>query len=55
MTLFLRLSVLLLALVSAPTHAEVTELLLYCGITMVRPISEIAQNFEKAEHVKVRI
>ena len=55
MSLLLRLSVLLLALVSAPAHAEDTELLIYCGITMVRPISEIAQNFEKAEHVKVRI
>ncbi len=29
------------------------ELLLYCGITMVRPMAEIAQLFEKRENVKV--
>jgi molybdate transport system substrate-binding protein len=32
-----------------------TELLLYCGITMVRPMTEIAQNFEKRENVKINI
>lgn len=31
------------------------ELLLYCGITMVRPMTEIAQAFEKRENVKVTI
>lgn len=31
------------------------ELLLYCGITMVRPMTEIAQNFEKKEGVKITI
>ena len=31
------------------------ELLLYCGITMVRPMTEIAQNFEKREGVKITI
>ncbi len=31
------------------------ELLLYCGITMVRPMTEIAQLFEKREKVKVLI
>ena len=32
-----------------------TELLLYCGITMVRPMTEIAQSFEKRESVKITI
>lgn len=32
-----------------------TELLLYCGITMVRPMTEIAQLFEKREGVKLII
>jgi molybdate transport system substrate-binding protein len=31
------------------------ELLLYCGITMVRPMTEIAQVFEKRENVKIAI
>lgn len=32
-----------------------TELLLYCGITMVRPMTEIAQSFERRENVKITI
>jgi len=32
-----------------------TELLLHCGITMVRPMTEIAQLFEKREKVKILI
>lgn len=32
-----------------------SELLLYCGITMVRPMTEIAQAFEKQENVKIHI
>lgn len=31
------------------------EMLLYCGITMVRPMTEIAQAFEKRENVKITI
>jgi molybdate transport system substrate-binding protein len=31
------------------------ELLVYCGITMVRPMTEIAQNLEKLEGVKVTL
>lgn len=31
------------------------EFLLYCGITMVRPMTEIAQAFEKQENVKINI
>jgi molybdate transport system substrate-binding protein len=29
------------------------ELLVYCGITMVRPITEIARNFEKEQDAKI--
>lgn len=31
------------------------EFLLYCGITMVRPMTEIAQAFEKRENIKIAI
>jgi molybdate transport system substrate-binding protein len=51
-------SVALLALVlTGPAFAQNTkpEMLLYCGITMVRPMTEIAQLFEKRENVKVAI
>ncbi|WP_306605295.1 substrate-binding domain-containing protein [Azonexus sp.] len=53
------LSILMLAfgILSAPVSAQVAkpELLLYCGITMVRPMTEIAHNFEKRENVKISI
>lgn len=32
-----------------------TDLLLYCGITMVRPMTEIAQTFERRENVRITI
>jgi molybdate transport system substrate-binding protein len=35
--------------------AERAELLLYCGITMVRPMTEIARQFEAHENVKINI
>ena len=31
------------------------EFLLYCGITLVRPMTEIAQSFEKRENVRITI
>lgn len=42
---------------AGPAFAETqkTELLLYCGITMVRPMTEIAHTFEKKENVKISI
>jgi molybdate transport system substrate-binding protein len=42
---------------SGPVFAQAakTELLLYCGITMVRPMTEIAQIFEGRENVKLVI
>lgn len=44
-------------LVSAGVFAQSakTELLLYCGITQVRPMTEIAHLFEKRENVKIAI
>jgi molybdate transport system substrate-binding protein len=47
----------LAALLACPAHAQSvrSEHLLYCGITMVRPMTEIAQNFEKRENVKINI
>ena len=56
MFLLRRLAVLLLILSASPLYAnDPPELLIYCGSTMVRPISELAQNFEKTERVKIRI
>lgn len=46
----------LLTLVPVLAFAQAKpELLLYCGITMVRPMTEIAQTFEKRENVKISI
>ena len=44
-------------LLTGSAHAQTsrTEMLLYCGITMVRPMTEIAQSFEKRENVKITI
>ncbi len=44
-------------LIGSPVLAQSTkpELLIYCGITMIRPMTEIAQNFEKRENVKVTL
>lgn len=40
---------------SAAAESSKPELLLYCGITMVRPMSEIAQLFGTRENVKVTL
>lgn len=45
----------LLSSTAALAQTARSELLLYCGITMVRPMTEIAQNFEKRENVKITI
>ena len=44
-----------LALLSGSLHADPNALLIYCGITMVRPITELARNFEQREKVKINI
>ena len=36
-------------------RAEPANLMIYCGITMVRPITELARSFEQREKVKVDI
>ena len=35
--------------------AEKPEMLIYCGITMIRPMTEIARKFEQRENVKVTL
>ncbi len=52
---YLGLALSTLLSVSAFAQSAKTDLLLYCGITMVRPMTEIAQNFEKRENVKITI
>lgn len=41
--------------VTAVGQATKPEMLLYCGITMVRPMTEIVQSFEKRENVRITI
>lgn len=45
----------LLGTLAPLAHAEDTPLLIYCGITMVRPITELARNFEQREKIKINI
>lgn len=49
------LTLTLLTGTAAQAQGGKPELLLYCGITMVRPMTEIAQAFEKRENVKIAI
>ena len=44
-----------LALLSGRLLADQNSLLVYCGITMVRPSTELARNFEQREKVKISI
>lgn len=45
----------LFSLVSAQAQSNKPELLLYCGITMMHPMTEIAQLFEAQENIKILI
>ena len=45
----------LLAVSLANAQSAKADMLLYCGITMVRPMAEITQIFEKRENVKIAI
>lgn len=42
-------------LVGGAAFAEEAHLLIYCGITMVRPVTELARSFEQREKVRVTI
>lgn len=44
-----------LGLLPATALADNGSLLIYCGITMVRPITELARNFEQREKIKINI
>jgi len=53
-----RLAAALLALllpVTASAEQARPEMLLYCGITMIRPMTEIARAFEQRENVKITL
>lgn len=49
------LAMALCAVSSAQAQNKPTELLLYCGITMMHPMTEIAQLFETQENTKILI
>lgn len=49
------LSAVLSGVGSALAQAGKPEMLIYCGITMIRPMTEIAQIFEKKENVKITL
>ena len=49
------LSLLLSFLCALPAFAQERNLLIYCGITMVRPITEISRLFEQREAARVTI
>jgi molybdate transport system substrate-binding protein len=51
----LLLSSLLLLLTCLPVKAQEQNLLIYCGITMVRPITEISRLFEQRENIRITI
>lgn len=45
----------LCALIRPAWAEETPQMLIYCGITMVRPITELARQFEQREKVKISI
>ena len=49
------LGVVLSAALLSPASADEGQLLVYCGITMVRPVTELARSFEQAEKIRVTI
>lgn len=49
------LGALFLTAGAALAQAGKVEMLIYCGITMVRPMTEIAQLFEKKENIKITL
>ena len=55
--LFTGLSLLSMLLLAFVAQAEATkpEMLIYCGITMIRPMTEIARLYEQRENVKIAL
>ena len=47
--------VTIVSLLSFPAAAEQRRLLIYCGITMVRPVTELARVFEAREKVAIQV
>ena len=45
----------LMLLSSLPVKAQEQQLLIYCGITMVRPVTELSRLFETRENIRVTI
>lgn len=45
----------IVSLLSPPAAAEQRRLLIYCGITMVRPVTELARAFEAREKVAIQV
>ena len=43
------------SLLTSAARAEEPGMLIYCGITMVRPLTELARSFEQREKVSIRI
>jgi len=52
----LKLNLIILIFISSTLYAQTKkELLLYIGITMVKPVDELARKFEKANDCKIKI
>jgi len=49
------LTSLLILLSCLPVKAQEQSLLIYCGITMVRPITELSRIFEQRENIRITI
>lgn len=48
-------SLLVPLLLMSAVNSEANELIVYCGVTMVKPMTEIAVRFEARENCKVRV
>lgn len=55
MSIKLLLSSFFLLLSCLPVKAQEQNLLIYCGITMVRPITELSRLFEQRENIRITI
>ena len=55
MRVLISVVVTIVSLLSFPAAAEQRRLLIYCGITMVRPVTELARVFEAREKVAIQV